>query len=446
MARSLLLVLLLAAPLLAAPVPPDEKPKPRAKLLGTVKLNKHVTEVCWTPDAKYLIVATNEKGFVIDRDQLGEDTPAKPIAEFVMPTGGMTKLGVTPDSTEVYAILTAGRINSETRLCYWTLKDLLDGKKKAKPDRAVSLEVDNPTNQFAFSADGKSLFVVMSEPRPGMAVQPNGQPAQIGKVLRLSTKTGDVAEEWLPLELPNATLIGAVVHPGSGKVFAHFQSAEEHVVHCFDRAGKKEKWERTFSQPSPNAPVGYGPKVSPDGQVVVATWSRQFLIPQPGVVLQPGQQAQLMAVNTVSPQLLHATTGDVIADLGGDDVYHSHVFGFSTDSKLMYGMLYRATGSQLLVWETKSGKPLKTWHRGSGDLLGQFAPNRHELTIVERSQIQVMGTQESLERMRGGLLTEVEVGQPQIFTGYQLNQPQAQVIRIDHTAIIGVWDLAPLVK
>lgn len=437
MARSLWMVLFLAAPLMAAPIPTEEKPKPRAKLLGTVKLNKHVTEVCWTPDAKHLIIVTDEKGLVIDRDQLGEDAPAKPITEFTLPAGGVCKFGVTSDGTELYALVFAGRINAETRLCYWTLQDLLDGKKKTKPDRVVSLEVDNLTH-FVLSADGKSLYTVVSEPRRGGVLQPNGLLPQIGKVLRVSTKTGDVAEELMPLDLPNATLVGAAVHPGSGKVFAHFQSPEEHVVHCFDRAGKKEKWERGFIQPSPNGNVGNDPKLSPDGQVVVAFWSRQFLAPHPNQ--RPGQPVQLMGVNTISPQLLNAGTGDVIADLGGDDVYSSQVFGFSTDSKLMVGSLYRSTGFQFIVWETKSGKPIKMWKGVQGESLGSFAPGRHELAIVERSQTEVM---QPLERILGGILMDTDGSQSQIF---QHRNQQPQVLRIEHKAIIGVWDLAPLVR
>ena len=185
MVRSLLMALLLGTPLLAAPVLPDEKPKPRAKLLGTVKLDKRVQQVCWTHDAKHLIVVTDEKAMVIGRDQLGEDAPVKPIAEFALPVGGMSLFGVTPDGTELYALVSAGRINAETRLCYWTLKDLLDGKKKAKPDRVVSLEADNP-NHFAFSADGRSLYAVVGEQRRGEAVQPNGALQFTGKLLRLS--------------------------------------------------------------------------------------------------------------------------------------------------------------------------------------------------------------------------------------------------------------------
>ena len=441
MARSLLMVLLLTAPLLAAPVLPDEKPKPRAKLLGTVKLDKRVQEVCWTPEAKHLIVVTDEKALVIGRDQLGEDAPAKPIAEFALPAGGMSKFGVTPDGTELYALVSAARINAETRLCYWTFRDLLDGKKKLKPDRVVSLEVENPIH-FAFSADGKSLYVVASEPRASTVLQANGQPQQIGKVLRLSTKTGDIAEEWMTLDLPNATLLGAMVHPGSGKVFAHFQTAEEHVVRCFDRAGKKEKWERTFSQPSPNGNMGNSPKVSPDGRVVMAMWTRQFQTVQPGAVPQPGQLLPMVVVQSIRPQLLNVGNGEVIADLGGDDVQNSEVIDFSTDGKLMFGWQYRNGGMQSVVWETKSGKPLKTWNRGSGDVTAAFAPGRHELAIVERSQTQ-LPSHLTPERIHGGILMGTDGMQPQMI---QAQLQQLPVLRIEHTTIIGVWDLAPPVK
>ena len=436
MVRSLLMVLLSAAPLLAAPVPPEEKPKSRAKLLGTVKLNSYVTQVCWTPEAKHLIVVTGEKGLVIDRDQLGEEAPAKPISEFALPVGRAGKFGVTPDGTELYAMVPAGRFNSETRLCYWTLKDLLEGKKKAKPDRAVSLEVDNP-NHFTFSADGRSLYVVVREPRGGTVLQPNRQPQQIGKVVRLSTKTGDIAEEWISLDLPNATLLGAEIHPESGKVFAHFQSPEEHIVRCFDRPGKKEKWERTFTEPSPNSNVG-SPMVSPDGNLVVASWSRQYMTPRPGVIPQPGQRVELVAVNTVKPQLLNATTGDVIADLVGDDVQNGQVICFSSDSKLMFGWQYQNSRTQYVVWETKSGKPIKTWNRVSSDtrdMLATFAPGRHELAVVERSAIHV---RESLPK--------TVIFEPNGIPSTSRQPLQPQVLRIDHTAVIGIWDLAPLVK
>jgi len=115
-----------------------EPPKPRAKLLGTMKVDKEVQTVHWTPDTKHLILITADKGLVVGRDQLGEDTPAKPVAEFDLPAGSWTWMGVTPDGTELYVVLTAGtRSNPETRVCFWTLKDLTEGKKEgqARPHR-----------------------------------------------------------------------------------------------------------------------------------------------------------------------------------------------------------------------------------------------------------------------------------------------------------------------
>lgn len=433
----LLGILLLAGPLVAAPVPPDEKPKPRPKLLGTLKLDKRVEQAVWTPDAKHLILITEVKGLVVGRDQLGEDAAPKPLAEFDLPAGGGSKFGVTPDGAELFAITSAGyRFNAETRLCFWTLKELLDGKKKAKPDRVVSLEADNPTG-FALAAGGRGLLACVSQARGGGAVLPNGLPAQVGKVLRLSAKTGDIGEEVVSLDEPDATLVGAAVHPESGRVFAHFQSAGEHVVRAIDTTTRKAKWERKFEQAGQQA-SGFGPRASPDGAVVVAFCSRQLQVPQSGVVPPPGQPVPLTTMISSSPHLLNAATGEVIADLGGDDVYSSDVGDFSADGKLVFGWLNRAGGMQYVAWEAKTGKPLKTWNRGSGDLSAAFAPGRHELAVVERTSTPVYGPGS---------------GQPFNPFGSDLKlqdslwlQPAREVIRTDHTSVIGVWDLAPLAK
>ena len=114
----------------------------------------------------------------------------------------------------------------------------------------------------------------------------------------------------------------------------------------------------------------------------------------------------MIAVQTISPQLLKAGSGDVIADLGGDDVRNSEVIDFSTDSKLMFGWLSRNAGIQYVVWDAKTGKPLKTWNRGSGDVTAAFAPGRHELAIVERSQTQLPANHLIPERIHGGILLE----------------------------------------
>ena len=436
----LAVMLLTGAVGLAAPVPAEEKPKPRPKLLGTLKVKKLVEHVVWTPDGTHLILVADGKGLVIPRDQLGEDAAPKPVAEFDLPTGSGMHFGLTPDGTEVYALLTAGgRFNAETRLCFWTVKDLTDGKKKAKPDRAVSLEVDNPAT-FALTGDGRSLFVVTSEVRGG-ATPPGQNPQYVGKVFRLSARTGDIADEVLTLDEKESSLAGASVHPASGRVFAHYQTAEEHVVRCLDVTTKKVKWERKFEQPPPHT-TSVHPWVSPDGKAVVAFVSRQLNIPQPGAVPQPGQPPPLQTVVTTSPHLLDAASGEPISELGDNDVTWSGVHSGSADGRLAFGWLNRNSGAQQVAWDTKTGKPLKTWARGVNISSAAFAPARHELAVVERNEVYQPVPQNPFNPV---LLNDLVVDS-RALDSWTLRQPPVLQPLPEVYSIIGVWDLSPLVK
>lgn len=437
MSRTLLALLLLAAPLVA-----NDKPKPRAKLLGTIKVNKMVDQVVWTPDAKHLILIAEGKGMVVSREQLGDDTPAKPVAEFDLPTGA-ARFGVTPDGTELFAVVSAGaRFNAETRLCYWVLKDLLEGKKKAKPDRSVDLEADNPTG-FALSADGKSLFGSFVEPRPG-GTPLGGLPQQVGKVLRMDTKTGDTVETVADLDVEDGTLLGATSHPESGRVFAHFQTIDEHVIRCIDPSTKKKKWERKIDSPAAYM-TGQAPKVSPTGKAVVAFVSNQGPpvvpdnLPRPGLPPLPGQVAG------IRPLLLNAETGAVVAEMGGEDTSGCEVCDFSSDGKLMFGWLQSSVGMRYTAWDGTTGKPLKTWARSAGGLSAAFAPGKHELATVE--QVPSGGYQLPVAPNGPGL-PQFEFDR-RAFYDPLLTQPPAVVPPADAPvsySIVGVWILAPLVK
>jgi hypothetical protein len=422
-----------------------DPPKPRVKLLGTVKVDKAVQTVHWSPDAKHLILITADKGLVVGRDQLGEDTPAKPVAEFDLPVGSWTWMGVTPDGAELYVVLTAGsRFNAETRVCFWTLKDLTEGKKKAKPDRIVSLEADNPS-EMALGKDGKTFLALTTEPRPNT---PLGElPKQRGKVLRVNLKTGDTAEEVATLDDQQATLVGATPDPDSARVFAHFQTDEEHAIRCIDTTTGKKKWERRFDEPAPQGHTMPAPRVSPDGGTLVAFCSKigqpadpnNRLPPLPGVPQANGQ-------NTVRPHLLNAATGAIIADLGADDVLSADVLGYSADGKVLFGYMSTNTGiTRHVLWEAKTGKPLKTWARPSAVYAADFAPGKYELATVEslddsvRPPVRPLDTPFLLERA-SAYFPQFQPGLP----------PPVQVPPAPpaspYRSVVGVWDLAPLVK
>jgi hypothetical protein len=434
-------MLLTAAVGLAAPVPAEEKPKPRAKLLGTLKVKRAVEHVTWTPGGTHLILVAAGKGLVVPRDQLGEDAAPKPTAEFALPTGSGMHFGLTPDGTEVYALLTAGsRFNAESRLCFWSVKDLTDGKSKAKPDRAVSLEVDNPAT-FALAGDGKGLFVVTSEIRGGSA--PPGQVGQyVGKVFRLSVRTGDVADEVLTLDEKDASLVGATVHPASGRVVAHFHTGDENVVRCLDVTTKKVKWERKFEQPPPNTGGnGTAPRVSPDGKAVIAFVSRQLNIPQPGAVPQPGQPPPLQSVITTIPHLLDAANGEPIGELGDNDVTWCGLHDFSADGRLAFGWLNRNSGAHQVAWDTKTGKPLKTWSRTANVTTAAFAPARHELAVVERNEVY-----QPLPANQYNPLLSSDLIDFRVDSSWVIRQPPVVQQPAEVYSIVGVWDLGPLVK
>lgn len=418
-----------------------EPPKPRAKLLGTMKVDKEVQTVHWTPDTKHLILITADKGLVVGRDQLGEDTPAKPVAEFDLPAGSWTWMGVTPAGTELYVVLTAGtRFNAETRVCFWTLKDLTEGKKKAKPDRIVSLEADNPS-EMALGKDGKTFLALTTDPRPNT---PLGElPKQRGKVVRVDLKTGDTVEEVATLDDQQATLVGATPDPDAGRVFAHFQSDDEHAVRCIDTTTGKKKWERRFDEPAPQGHFMPPPRVSPDGGTLVTFCSKMGQPADANRLPLPGIREPANGLNTVRPHLLNAATGAVIADLGADDVLSADVLGYSTDGKVLFGYMTTNTGiTRHVLWEAKTGKPLKTWARPQSVYAADFAPGKYELATVESLDDSVPPPVRPSDPPF--LLERASVYLPQ-FQPPPLQVPPAPPAS-PYRSVVGVWDVAPLVK
>lgn len=417
-----------AVPAVAAP--PEVKPKPRPALVGTLKVADKVTQVVWSPDGKHLVLLTDKRGMVVGRDQLGEDATPTPLSEFDLPAGELVKAGFTPDGSELYAVAAAGpRVNAETRLCYWAVRGLLAGGKKAKPDRVVKLDADNPI-AFAF-ADGKSAVAVVSEPREGPVVLYSLAP-RAGKVVRVDAKTGDVTDTLVELSDPDDTLVGATAHPASGRVFAHFHSSDS-VVRCVDAGTRKARWERVIEGNGGHQGSAC-PVVAPDGSVLAVGGARPVQLPQWNGAGQPMRFAQFQSFRM---HLLDGDTGKPIADLGADDAYNCRAGGFSADGRLLFGWVSRHSGTQYTVWEARSGKVLKVWDRQSNDVTAGFAHAGHDLAIVERTQAQVLVVADADKPPSSG---EVVVENP-----HQLNQ-YGRITRTKHTSVVGVWDLAPLAK
>lgn len=390
---------------LAAPVPGvDEKPRPRPKLLGTLYLDAWVQATHWTPDGKHLVLLTESKVMVYPRDALTPTAKTypgemvKPLTWFDRPdvdavraNGRLTpavQIGTTADGG-VWAVVPAGeKLNAETRLVVWDAKTVLAGGENPKPDRDVSLEVDNPLS-VVLSADGQDLFAATE----WKSFAPT--------LVRLSARTGDL-KRGVPLAgFTDHPCGGCGFDPSTGRTFLALHAGGELWVECRAADGGKAVWGRAI----PCKPVTEQPAaltLSPNGEWVA--------VAQPIVVTaqQPargrGERPRADDEPASELVLLDAKTGKPGPELVKPDGHTAQAYGFSADGRLLFGRVESHGGQEtrkMVVWDTRTGAEVKGWARRHPVAAAAFAPSGHDLLIVE----QVSGR-----------------------------------------VLLGVWDLSPLVK
>lgn len=436
--RPLLALLVAAAPLVAAPVPADDspKPKPRAALLGTLTLDAPVQSAHWTPDAKHLVLVTDARVLVYPRTAFGdgEKEKPKPLTAFDRPDKGNGEVGLTPDGG-VWVLAPAGnKVNAENRLLVWTPKTLLAGGEP-KPDRTVTLEADNPRG-LVWSADGKSLYArpltARAFPRPNGGGWGSQDQEYQPRFLRIDARTGDVAKEVAWADLSTNPFAGSVVDPRTGRLYLAAVDGEETVVQCREADGGKPVWERKLpGKPNPNT-IGTMTLIPDGGQLAFVQPTLTADPQQPGGGNpfggggRPGGGAggrppQVSFSQGSSLVLLNAKTGEPGAEVSKAALRGAQVYSFSADGRLMFAGLATADGSRLVVWDGKAGAEVKVWNRGYADVSAAFAPSGCELAIVERERKDVYGTP------------------PAPGTA-------APLLRTAYTSTVGIWDLAPVVK
>jgi hypothetical protein len=459
-----LIALLCVPQLLAAPVPADgEKPKPRPKLVVSARLEADVNGVLWTPDGKHLILRCGDgKARVVRRDLLTADEPeVKPTTEFALPDGGF-HLALAPGGTDLYSVVPAKRFNSESRLLVWDLKRVLEAKEVAKPDRAVTLEPDTPY-QGALSADGKNLLTHTLEPRraqpnpnaaagggwnPGFGGWDGGRPQNpeyTARFVRLNARTGDVTDEIAVFDDPQVKYAAHAVDPKANRLFVHLHTADETVIRCLDATTGKQTWERKLEQkPSPRGQ--HELLVSPDGGLVGVVQSVLQAVPAPqpaggggggargGFGGPAGGQPRMNYTQRSLPVLLTAKTGETAVEVPADEIQSASLHTFSADGRLLVGSVSKDNNSsQVVVWDTKTGKVVKAWSgRWRNDMHLAFAPTGYELVAAEVESTPVYGPQTAIPS--------------HMSQNGQQWQSHREVIRTEYKATLGVWDLSPLVK
>lgn len=445
-----LLFAALTAP--AAPVPADpDRPKPRPRLTATAAIPAEVEDVIWLPDAKHLVLKCGDgTARVIRRDQFGDDEPAvKPVAELKLPPrAGELQLGA--DGEELYTLAaTGGKLTTESRAYFWSVKRLLDGKDGTKPDRIVSLEVDVPS---AGTLVGRQFVVPVVESRkvpgpnlqPGFGGAPGGMPGgwdgsdrrpteYTARFDRLNAKTGDKTGEWARFDDADASFAAHAVDAKTGRMYVQLHAAEETLVRCLDLSTGKQVWERKLAG-QPHKQMTTAPVPSRDGGLLAVTQSVLVARPvgQPGGGPARGGQPQRVSYTVMSGAvLLNAKTGDPI-DLPLDEGTTARFTHFSADGRLLVGFLTRENSAgQVAVWDTKTGKVVRTWNT-RGNVIFEFAPSGHELLVVERERKEVYGPSVAVPQGYG--------------QGGQQWTTTREVIRTDHKSVLGVWDLTSLAK
>jgi hypothetical protein len=411
--------LLLAVALgLVAPVPENaEKPKPRARLVGTLTVPAHVEQVVGLPVGKHLALRSRDALLVVPRDQFAAGDPAaKPVSEIPLPAR-TSRIALTPDGTHLYAeVPTQGRVSAEPRVQFWAVKRLLEGKEVTAPDREVPLDTHHAT-AATLAADGRHLLAVASEP------QAIGQPVSV--LNRYSATTGDLVREFVRFDDPALLFGGHVFDPKANRVYAQFQSADQTVLRSLDYATGKAVWERGFGE-KPYRGQFVPPVMSSDGRLVAAAaWQ---LVMRPNGQPQPGQPVPMQQTQRLLVVVLDAKTGEPI-EFEADEYRYGQLVGFSADGRLLAARVWEKNsgGIMLVVWDTKTGKPLKTW-TADGDLIASFAATGHELITVDRETTsQVVDATSSSSR------------------GWNSNSG-GRVTRTISKSTLGVWDLSPLTR
>ena len=441
-----LFLLVLPASLYAAPIPVDnETAKPRAKLSGTLTLDQNIRQVLWTPDGSALVVQTGKNMVLVyKRDQvLKNETKPKPLAAFELPAD--THIRIHAATNTLYGVRKAQHLCSESRYYSWNLQPLLEGLSPTKPDRMVALDIDN-FDDVSLSDDGRRLFVQMTERMGGGSSiwdQQNRQTTvrMIPHLLRFSTKTGDKVDEAWTVNDEGKFHRHLTHDTASGRLYATHVTSEEISLQAMSLGNEKIPWERKIEGKECLNMQCYS-KASGSSGLIVFGYCELLERPEPqqGPPVR-GQRPQMQRATRMNLLLLNAKTGETIHKLSEDDTTAAHSIDFSFDGQLFLGKVRNSTGNSLNVWNTSTGKVLKSWNQdlyasyqggqNSNTNLYAFSPKAQELATL---------------CLQSKHLEAPATYTPPIGHG-QTNWTQTpNVLRTDYTTTIGLWDFSTLVK
>jgi hypothetical protein len=248
--------------------------------------------------------------------------------------------------------------------------------------RTVDLD-PNETREYAFAPDGKTFRTV------GIVREPSGTATKLD-VLEVDAVTGKPVKSLLKVES------GAYALSDNGKRFATAnQEFTKVTVYDVDRGAKVSEYALT------GPPLAELPQIEPQWRTGKQDQEH------PVLMLSPDGHTLLVSRSVGQNVLVNAETGEALPELAGlkDVRVSAEPHAFSADGRLFAapGVIYKprtvttrpggfekpkevtvwTTGpSFLAVWDTRTGKALKTWNRPARVL---FHPTQPMIAILEQN-------------------------------------------------------------
>lgn len=394
-------------PILAAKVEPAPQPKEEAKekdkpttgftdrprMIRSFDVPFGLPSVRWNANGTHLALLGNEAGAEPKRSVRIHSVEAKGIIPIAETHLNEELAGVRPDGTGVVTALREYQlISGAHRLTFWGVPE------KPLPrslfhDKAVELELPE-THGYAFAADMKSFRTVAWHRGASGAVE-------AVEVLEVDATTGKAAKSLLKVDLGTEPATTperpgrASPKPENSRVA---MSANGKRLAVIDRENTKV----TVYDLDRGAKVSTAELVKASGEA--------FQIETPFMTISADGRRLVVSRGISYAQVFNADTGEVTPPLEGTKQAQVHVDvnGFTGDGRLYAAVVtpYRITttpgspfkkgGSQpqemksvqaemtvVTVWDTQTGKALKTW-RSNGAWVA-FNPARPLLAVLERN-------------------------------------------------------------